>query len=128
MIYDEILAELQLDYDKRVTQTEMAKKYNITQERISKLLSDTQSIYGIKLETLQKMFPNATIYGKSNHISNSQITNNQGLINSHHNNFLPNSQKNIINNLLIQVIENQDFTDTEKVKFMKFLKEELEKC
>jgi transcriptional regulator with XRE-family HTH domain len=125
MLYNEILAELQNDYDKRVTQIEMAKKYKVTQNTIQRLLADKKNILGIKLETLQKMFPNATIYGKSNHISNSQITNNQGLINSSNNNFLSLDKSKIINNLLMQMLNSQDFTDTEKVKFMQFLQKEL---
>lgn len=125
MLYNEILAELQLDYDKRVTQIEMSKKYNITQGTVQRLLADKKNILGIKLETLQRMFPSATIYGKSNHISNSQITNNQGLINSSHNNFLSLDKSKIINNLLMQMLNSQDFTDTEKVKFMQFLQKEL---
>lgn len=125
MLYNEILSELQLDYDKRVTQTEMAKKYGVSQSLIGRLLIDKKNILGIKLETLQKMFPNATIYGKGNHISNSQITNNQGLINSSNNNFLSLDKSKIINNLLMQMLNSQDFTDTEKVKFMQFLQKEL---
>lgn len=125
MIHKEIWQELQNDYDKRVTQIEMSKKYNITQGTVQRLLADKANILGIKLETLQKMFPNATIYGKSNHISNSQITNNQGLINSSHNNFLSLDKSKIINNLLMQMLNSQDFTDTEKVKFMQFLQKEL---
>lgn len=125
MIHNEIWQELQNDYNKRVTQTEMAKKYKVSQQQIGKLLIDKQNIYGIKLETLEKMFPNATIYGKSNHISNSQITNNQGLINSSNNNFLSYDKSKVINNLLMQMLNSQDFTDTEKVKFMQFLQKEL---
>ena len=125
MIHKEIWQELQNDYDKRVTQIEMAKKYKVTQNTIQRLLADNKNILGIKLETLQKMFPNATIYGKSNHISNSQITNNQGLINSSNNNFLSLDKSKIINNLLMQMLNSQDFTDTEKVKFMQFLQKEL---
>lgn len=125
MLYNEILAELQNDYDKRVTQIEMSKKYNITQGTVQRLLADKANILGIKLETLQRMFPSATIYGKSNHISNSQITNNQGLINSSNNNFLSYDKSKVINNLLMQMLNSQDFTDTEKVKFMQFLQKEL---
>lgn len=125
MIHKEIWQELQNDYNKRVTQTEMAKKYKVSQQQIGKLLIDKQNIYGIKLETLEKMFPNATIYGKNDSISNSQITNNQGLINSSNNNFLSLDKSKIINNLLMQMLNSQDFTDTEKVKFMQFLQKEL---
>jgi hypothetical protein len=127
MLYNEILSELQNDYDKRVTQIEMSKKYNITQGTVQRLLADKANILGIKLETLQKMFPNATIYGKNNSIVNSQITNNQGLINSSNNNFLSCDKASIINSLLMKMLNSQDFTDTEKVKFMQFLQKELNK-
>lgn len=121
MLYDEINQLLQNDYDKRLTQTEMAKKYNITQERICKLLSDRKSIYGIKLETLQKMFPSATIYG-NNTVSNSQISNNQGFINSHHNNFLSSGKTELIQDIIDKLLIDNDLNDTEKVKFMQFIR------
>lgn len=122
MLYDEILKELQIDYNKRLTQIEMGKKYGVSQAHIGKLLTDYKNILGIKVETLQKMFPNATIYGKSNHISSSQITNNQGLINSNNNNFLSADKDKIIQDISDKVLIDNDLSNDEKIKFMQFLR------
>jgi hypothetical protein len=118
MLYDEILKELQIDYNNRVTQVEMATKYNTTQGSIQRLLSNPSNILGIKIETLQRMFPRATIYG------NLQITNNQEVTNSNNNIITQNSdcsKKELIHELSTTVLNHPDFSDSEKIKFLQFL-------
>lgn len=118
MLYDEVLKELQIDYNKRVTQTEMGKKYNISQSLVGRLLSEPKNILGIKIETLQRMFPRSTIYG------NLQITNNQEVTNSNNNIITQNSdcsKKELIQELSTAVLNHPDFSDSEKIKFLQFL-------
>jgi DNA-binding transcriptional regulator LsrR (DeoR family) len=123
MLYDEILKELQTDYNNRVTQTEMATKYNTTQGSIQRLLSDNKNILGIKVETLQRMFPDTTIYGKL------QTTNNQKVINSNTgNNIQIVGEKNFaspdktLDQILNKVMENDKFTAEAKVEFFNIIK------
>lgn len=118
MLYDEISRELQNDYNQRVTQTEMGRKYNVTQNTIQRLLSNPSNILGIKIETLQRMFPRATIYG------NLQITNNQEVTNSNNNIITQNSdcsKKELIHELSTTVLNHPDFSDSEKIKFLQLL-------
>lgn len=123
MLYDEIHKELQTDYDKRLTQMEMAKKYNTTQNTIQRLLSDKKNINGIKVETLQKMFPNSTIYGKKQALNNQEVSNsNNNIITQSTNNFLSSSRDDILHEIQDNILIDNELNDVEKVKFMRFIR------
>lgn len=52
---------IQDEYHAGATQEELAKKYHSTQAGIQRILSGKRKLSGIKLDTFEKMFPNATI-------------------------------------------------------------------
>jgi hypothetical protein len=119
MLYDEIYEALQMDYNKRLTQIDIAKKYNTTQGSIHRLLSEPANILGIKLETLQKMFPNSTIYGKT------QPTNNQKVISPINSTVTQNNssfeKKDFVSDLSRKILNHADLTAEEKIKFLQIL-------
>lgn len=122
MIYDEINESLQNDYNKRLTQMEMAKKYNVSQQLVGRLLADKGNILGIKLETLQRMFPSATIYSNN---QNTKTINNQEVINSSHNTITQNNlsfeKKDFVSDLSRKILNHADLTAEEKIKFLQIL-------
>ena len=120
MLYDEILKELQTDYNNRVTQVEMATKYNTTQGSIQRLLSDNKNILGIKVETLQRMFPDTTIYGKLQTTNNQKVINsNNNIITQKNNNGL--EKKEFVSDLSRNILNHTDLTAEEKIKFLQIL-------
>lgn len=120
MLYDEILKELQTDYYNRVTQTEMGIKYNISQSLVGRLLSDNKNILGIKVETLQRMFPDTTIYGKLQTTNNQEVINsNNNIITQENNNGL--EKKEFVSDLSRNILNHSDLTAEEKIKFLQIL-------
>jgi DNA-binding transcriptional regulator LsrR (DeoR family) len=120
MLYDEILKELQTDYYNRVTQTEMGIKYNISQSLVGRLLSDNKNILGIKVETLQRMFPDTTIYGKLQTTNNQKVINsNNNIITQENNNGL--EKKEFVSDLSRNILNHSDLTAEEKIKFLQIL-------
>ena len=61
MISKTIYQEIKEEYDSGQTQIEIARKFNVGQQIISRLLNGEQSVSGMRLETIEKMFPEATI-------------------------------------------------------------------
>ena len=124
MLFDEILEQLLKDYNNRITQDEMAKKYNVTQNVIQRILSDNEKLKGMRLETIQKMFPTATIHSSSNNvIQGAKITHNAGHINSNNNNFLSQEKDNFIKEISSKVLNHEKLSDSEKIKFLQILNE-----
>ena len=120
MLYDEILKELQTDYNNRVTQVEMGTKYNVTQNTIQRLLANNKNILGIKVETLQRMFPDTTIYGKLQTTNNQKVINsNNNIITQKNNNGL--EKKEFVSDLSRNILNHTDLTAEEKIKFLQIL-------
>lgn len=59
---NKIAKRLKKEYDAGATQTELAKKYNISQSRVSDLLLNPQADRSLSLAMVQRMFPNATLH------------------------------------------------------------------
>ena len=57
-IADEIQKKIRQELDAGATQKELGKKYGMTQGNISRILSGTHTV---SFDTLERMFPNATI-------------------------------------------------------------------
>ena len=64
-IYDVLLDE----YKSGKKQTELAKKHNISQQYINRLISGKRECGDITLKTVEKMFPNATLNLNGNGIT-----------------------------------------------------------
>ena len=60
-ILKQINAALRAEYEGGMTQEEMAKRHNIAQGQIQKILSGKRTVAGLSLETFCKMFPRATV-------------------------------------------------------------------
>ena len=58
---DKILAQLREEYRSGMTQQEIAKAHNVTHPQIQRLLSGQRDCGGLTVDTVSKMFPNATI-------------------------------------------------------------------
>ena len=59
---DKILAQLKEEYRRGMTQQEIAKAHNVTHPQIQRLLSGQRDCGGLTIDTVSKMFPNATIH------------------------------------------------------------------
>ena len=131
MISQKIIDYLRTEYDSGMTQEEMAKRHNVRQSQIQRILSGQGDVYGFSMQTIDKMFPKAEIFLDGN----TQTINANGNANvaqtisgnidqSRH----TDTTSNTISDLLSRILDYEEFTDEEKVKFMKFLKfiEEIE--
>jgi hypothetical protein len=102
---------------------EMAKKYKVSQQLIGRLLADDKNILGIKLETLQRIFPDTTIDGKLQTTNNQKVSNsNNNIITQSTNNFLSSSRDDILHEIQDNILIDNDLNDVEKVKFMRFIR------
>lgn len=60
---NKISKRIKKEYNAGATQTELAKKYNVSQARISDFLRDNdQSDMNMRFSMIKRMFPNATIH------------------------------------------------------------------
>jgi hypothetical protein len=59
---NKIAKRLKKEYDAGATQNELAKKYNISQSRVSDLLINPEADKSLSLSMVERMFPNATLH------------------------------------------------------------------
>jgi CRISPR/Cas system CSM-associated protein Csm2 small subunit len=131
MISKKIIDYLRDEYDSGMTQDEIAKKHNVRQGQIQRILSGQGDAYGFSMQTIDKMFPKAEIYldGNTQTINASGNANVAQTISgnidqSRH----ASGCTNTLDKILTRVLDHDEFNAEEKVKFMKFLKaiEEVE--
>ena len=124
MIQKQVMDYLRTEYDSGMTQDEIAKKHNIIQSQIQKILSGERTAGGITLQTLDKMFPKAEIYLEGNsHTINAQ---GNAYVNHVRGGNIDQSQHNVERNgskLLSEILRYDKFSAEEKVKFMQFVEE-----
>lgn len=76
MIHKTIIEYLRREYDSGMTQEEIAKKHNVHQTQIQRILSGKRSASGFTVQTIDNMFPNAVIY-----LDGSVVADNSGTVN-----------------------------------------------
>ena len=64
---NDVYSALKSEYDSGMTQVEIATRHHVRQGQIQHILSGKRSARGLQLDTVDKMFPNATVnlYGDS---------------------------------------------------------------
>lgn len=127
MIYKTIMDYLQAEYDAGMTQDEMARKHNVTQCQIQRVISGKRTAAGFSVQTIDKMFPKAVIHldGITQNITNSGNANFAQTVSGNidqSRNGAANNDSELINKMLTNVLDHEEFTAEEKIKFMKFIK------
>jgi transcriptional regulator with XRE-family HTH domain len=114
-ICKEITRKLHEEYNNGTTQSELAKKYNISTNHLCNLLSGKRNVADMKVETLCKMFPNISLghNNLTNVSGNTQINSN--------NNFFTSDIDNFRRKLLEAVID-LDIDDVSRTKVLKLIK------
>lgn len=81
---DEVYKEMKRLYDGGMTQEEVAAHCNIKHSQAQRILSGTRSAAGLRLETIDKMFPNASVhlYGDKFTQTASHVSVKNGSVNS----------------------------------------------
>lgn len=117
---DEVFKEMKRLYDSGMTQEEVAMHCHIKQQQAGAFLRGTRSTGGLRLETLDKMFPKAKIslYGDtvSIHADQNQgsvVGVNHGTIKQDH---------DCLSVALNKIMQSCDLTSDEKVKIWNILK------
>lgn len=96
-------------------QAEIAKKHNVDQQIISRILSGKRRTEGLRLETVEKMFPDATIDFKGANIQNSGTAFvNGNVVNKTNDSGIP-------PDVLKEIIENKDLSSKEKAEIIREL-------
>ena len=72
---NKISKRIRKEYDAGASQSELAKKYNVSQPRISDFLNNPSSEMNTKLSVVKKMFPNATLLLDGSDVDTSIIQN-----------------------------------------------------
>lgn len=120
MISKTIYQIIREEYDSGKKQIEIARKFNVDQQIISRLLSGERSVSGMRLETIEKMFPNATIHFNGDKV---EIKDNNGtaygIVHGDVKNVGANS--GIPKDVLDAIINNKNLSPTEKAQMMKEL-------
>ena len=75
MIWDTIAETIKAEYDSGMTLTEIGKKHNVAHSVIQRLLSKKRSAEKSTLQTVQRMFPNATLHLNGSNVDISTIRN-----------------------------------------------------
>lgn len=60
-ISEEVTNRVRIDYDGGMTQDQIAKKYNVTQQRINHILSGKRLVSAFSIKVLETMFPRCRI-------------------------------------------------------------------
>jgi transcriptional regulator with XRE-family HTH domain len=127
MIYEAVMNYLKSEYESGMTQEEMAKKHGVSQGQIQRVLSGERTTAGFTLQTLDKMFPRAEIFldGITQNITNSGNANFAQTISGNIDQSRHGTERNdggLINRIISEVLDHEDFNAEEKIKFMKFVK------
>ena len=128
MIQQAIIDCLRSEYESVMTQEEIAKKHNVLQSHIQKILSGARSASGFTVQTIDKMFPRAKIFldGITQNISTNGNSNFAQTISGNIDQSRHGERKDdtgIINRIMSAVLDHEDFSAEEKIKFMKFVKQ-----
>ena len=110
-IYKEIKDSLLSEWQKGLTQRQIAERAGLTDAYINQLFSGKSKVEAMKLETLFKLFPNAQI-----NLQGAQIAGDNALqiqMAAEDNSFERNAEK---------VLNDDSLSAEEKVKFLKVLK------
>ena len=125
MVSTKIMDYLRGEYNSGMTQEEIAQRHNVGQSHIQQILSGARTTSGLTIHTLDKMFPKAEIFldGNTQTINASGNANVAQTISgnidqSRH----AGNTSNAISKLLDRILDHEEFTAEEKIKFIKFLK------
>ncbi len=120
----EISIGLKKLYEDGMTQDELAKLADVSQAHINRLLSGKRSTAGLALETVDKLFPRATInlHG-SGDVGGNTVSGNGNAVG--HSNYVVNNgpiTQSCIDSVMDRILNTSDLTAEEKVKFLGILR------
>ena len=117
---DEVFKEMKRLYDGGMTQEEVAAHCHIKHSQAQRILSGSRSAGGLRLETLDKMFPHATIslYGDTVSIHADQ---NQGSVVGVNRGTIGQEQ-DILSRIESKIIDTDALNDEEKIKVLRVLR------
>ena len=124
MLSDEIKRTIVNDYRARLTQAEIAKKYNSTQSYIGRIISGKCKPESMSIKNFQKMLPRATInlHG-SGDVGGNTVSGNGNAVG--HSNYVVNNgpiTQSCIDSVMDRILNTSDLTAEEKVKFLSILR------
>ena len=108
------------EYSSGMTQEEVAAKHNVRQGQIQKLLANSRSAGGLLLDTVDKMFPNATVnlYGDS--VSIHAVQNHGAVVGVNRGTIT--HDRDLLFEIENKILAADELTDEEKVKVLRVLK------
>ena len=115
-IYKQITELLKSEYDAGATYQELADKYGVSYTHMHNLLNGKRAVSGISLDFLFKLFPKATINLTGDTVS-IHADYNSGNVNG-----VSHVNSNCIASIFDKVLESEDLSAEEKVKFLQVLK------
>jgi len=112
MLSETIVDILKNEYKSGKKQAEIAKKYNLDQQTVSRLLSGKRNAAGLTLETVQKMFPMATIHIENNSGTSVGVVNGEVHLNG-------GKESGIPADILRAIIADRSLSPAEKAQLIK---------
>lgn len=119
---DQILDILKKEYEAGKTQNMIAKKYNLTQTDVQRLLSGKRSVDKLSLKVFMRMFPNASINLTGDIVSVSADNNSSafGQVNGNIS-ISGKTTSGIPSDILKEIMSNKDLPASEKIELIKGL-------
>ncbi len=119
---DQILDILKKEYKAGKTQNMIAKKYNLTQTDVQRLLSGKRSVDKLSLKVFMRMFPNASINLTGDIVSVSADNNSSafGQVNGDIS-ISGKTTSGIPSDILKEIMSNKDLPASEKIELIKGL-------
>lgn len=124
-IADQILEWLRDQYDSGMTQFEISKKTGIHQSDLCNILSGKKEIGGMRLDTIQNIFPHATL-----NIDGSPSVKGFGNVVGNNNSDIAINASNVLDHLNAirdLIVENEKLSADAKVEVLKIIKASLTK-
>lgn len=122
-ISDQIYRWLKDQYDSGKTQVELSQKTGLHQGEICQILSGKKSVSGMRIETIQRIFPHATL-----NIDGSPSVKGFGNVVGNNNTDIAINASNVIDHLNAirdLIVENEKLSADAKVEVLKIIKASL---
>lgn len=127
MIKKTIMNAIKTEYESGKTQEEIARKHNISQVIVNRLLSGKRSVGGLTLNTVCKMFPRMSVNLNGGDCPVVVADNNSIAVNGHSNNFFDRNFSEYSQKIIDAVMTSDKFDAQVKVELYNIIQSAREK-
>lgn len=115
-----ILDTINAEYQSGLSQEEIAARHHISQAHVQRIISGKANLDNLRLETLEKMFPDAVLYLNGDNVSIHADQNRGAVVGVNRGTITP--DRDILSEIEKKILAADELSSDEKVKFLMVLK------